>query len=121
MTVIKTARSEAMTQRTFVTVCNSDDGSSCSGDWKDGYIAFLDADGDGTVDAGETVILAKSIEASNLDFTYTGGNFIRFTSRGRAIGSSGTMTLCDDRGTTYSRGIVIAPIGRSSPVGGGTC
>jgi len=122
MTVLKTARSEAMTQRTNVTVCKSNNGTSCSGNWNEGYIAFLDTNGNGTVDS-ETVIMSKAVKADNIIFTYSDGIFIRFDSRGMALGSSGTMTFCDDRGSVYSRGIVIEPIGRSSSlvVGGGSC
>ena len=44
---LNSARSEALAQRSFVTVCASNDGTSCSGSWNEGYIAFTDFDGDG--------------------------------------------------------------------------
>ncbi|RLA04835.1 MAG: hypothetical protein DRQ47_02695 [Gammaproteobacteria bacterium] len=120
MTSVKTARSEAMTQRVFVTICQSANGTTCGGTWNGGYIAFTDIDGDNSVDAGDgdTVIISKSIDANNLSFDFDGGDFIRFDSRGRAVGFSGTVTLCDDRGADYARGIIIKPIGRSKPAGG---
>src|SRR6056297_2046627 len=43
---LSTARSEALAQRAFVTVCPSSDGATCSGTWADGYIVFVDFDGD---------------------------------------------------------------------------
>ena len=44
------ARSEALAQRSFVTLCRSNDGANCGGSWNQGYIAFVDANGDGVVD-----------------------------------------------------------------------
>ncbi len=120
MTAIKTARSEAMTQRVFVTICRSANGTACGGEWDDGYMTFTDIDGDNAVDAGDgdTVIAFNSIVADNLSLTFTAGNSVRFDSRGRAVGFSGTMTLCDERGADYARGIIIEPIGRSKSAGG---
>ena len=118
MLSVKTARSEAMTQRAIVTLCQSNDGENCGGSWSDGHIAFLDVNADGVVDDGETVILANVLESTAIAVTYTGGNFVTFDRRGRAVGSSGAMTFCDERGDDYARGIVIDPIGRSKPYEG---
>jgi len=118
MTSIKSARSEAMTQRSFVTVCMSADGATCGGSWTEGHIAFVDTDADGTVDAGEQVFLANRQESVDVTITYSGGDFIRFDRRGRAVGSSGLMLFCDDRGTPNARGITVEPIGRSMVAGG---
>ncbi len=121
MTTIKTARSEAMTQRVFVTVCPSTNGIAC-GAWNGGYIAFTDIDGDETIDAGDgdTVIANNTIDIDNLTITFStsGQTSIRFDSRGRAVGYNTTITLCDDRGADYARGIIIEPIGRSKSAGG---
>lgn len=53
------ARSEAIKRTNRVTICTSTNGNSCSGSsgiWKDGWIVFVDEDGDGTVDTGEAVL-----------------------------------------------------------------
>jgi type IV fimbrial biogenesis protein FimT len=118
MVSIKTARSEAMTQRTPVTLCRSSDGAACGGTWSDGHIAFLDADADGTVDGGETILLYNRVDNPDIVVTYSGGNFMTFDRRGRAVGTSGAMLFCDDRGSEYARGITVDPIGRSRTTGG---
>ena len=118
MVSIKTARSEAMTQRNPVTVCMSADGAACGGSWSDGHIAFLDNDSDGTVDGGETVLIYNQMNATSMNITFSGGNFMTFDRRGRAVGSSGALVFCDDRGSDYARGITIQPIGRSKTTGG---
>jgi type IV fimbrial biogenesis protein FimT len=115
--VLNNARSEALAQRNFVTVCSSSDGSTCSGEWKDGYIAFIDMDGDTeTTDLGEAggdeIIIAKTLDIADsrfsIDYSETR---IRFNSRGYATGFSGTFTLCDDRGAQEARGVILTPAG----------
>jgi len=120
MTAIKTARSEAMSRRTVVTVCRSSDRINCDGTG-DNYIAFSDTGTSNTFDGTDDYIYQTTIDATNLSISYSGGAaIIRFDSRGTAIGSSGTITICDDRGDNYKRGITIEPIGRSKPALGGS-
>jgi type IV fimbrial biogenesis protein FimT len=46
------ARTQAASSGAFVTLCKSTDGSSCAaGNWQDGYMLFVDLDGDAVVDA----------------------------------------------------------------------
>ena len=119
MVSIKTSRSEAMTQRVPVSVCMSNTGTSCAGTWGEGHIAFLDLDSDGVVDgADEAIILYNQTDNPDIAITYSGGNFINFDRRGRAVGSSGALLFCDDRGSDYARGITVDPIGRSRTTGG---
>ncbi len=116
---LNTARSEALAQRTFVTVCSSDDGTSCSdsGEWKQGYIAFRDSDGNGKVDKpddpnGDQIFIAKLQDITVPKFIYKYSNErVRFDPRGYATGFSGTFTLCDDRGATDARGVILTPAG----------
>jgi type IV fimbrial biogenesis protein FimT len=111
------ARSEALAQRTFVTFCSSNDGASCSGTWKDGFIAFRDTDGNGKVDNpdksdGDQVFIAKVLHVAIDKFTYSAnGNLVRFDSRGYATDFSGTFTLCDDRGAEEARGVIVTSAG----------
>lgn len=113
------ARSEALTQRNFVTLCRSSDGASCSGVWNEGYIAFLDVNGDGIVDdPADQVFITKVVDAETIDIGYSGGNAsdpianrVRFDNQGYARGFSGRFTLCDDRGAAEARGVVVTPAG----------
>lgn len=97
------ARSEALAQRSFVTLCRSSDGTSCSGDWNQGYIAFVDNDGDGIVDdpnapGGDKLFFARVIDSDTLTITYNNAeNRVRFDSQGYARGFEGRFKLCDDR------------------------
>lgn len=118
MVSVKTARSEAMTQRVPVRFCGSNDGASCTGSWSDGHIAFTDNDGNGAVNGDDIIVLVNRTENPDINITYSGGNFIEFDRRGRAVGSSGNLLFCDDRGSDYARGITVDPIGRSKSTAG---
>lgn len=55
------ARSEAIKRNRQVVVCASTSGTACSGtasDWTGGWIMYVDANGNGSLDAGETVLRA---------------------------------------------------------------
>jgi type IV fimbrial biogenesis protein FimT len=108
------ARSEALSQRNFVTLCRSDDGASCSsGDWNTGFIAFVDDDGDAVVDdPNDQIFISKVIDADKLQVSYSGGSWVQFDSRGYAAkGSQGTFSVCDDRGASHARGLVVGASG----------
>ena len=113
---LNNARTEAVTQRTFVTVCRSSDGASCTGNWGQGYIAFTDFDGDGVLDPngprGDVIIQAKVLDSSTLDITYSNvANRVRFNSRGNALTFGGTLRICDDRGVDKARGMAVSNLG----------
>lgn len=128
------ARSEAIRTASFVTLCRSANAvtsttPSCagSGSWQQGYIAFIDVDGDGVRDAGDTVLLAREpLDGGN---TLTGKALppattsalqaqvrITFNNRGFANNGmgdfTGYMTLCDSRGAAGAKGLVITAAGR---------
>ena len=52
ITDLKLTRTNALTTGMPATICSSEDGVACNGDWNDGWIVFYDCDGDGTVDSG---------------------------------------------------------------------
>lgn len=50
-------RSEAIKRTTFVSICASSSGTACAGSlWKDGWIVFIDDNGNGAFDAGDAII-----------------------------------------------------------------
>lgn len=59
VTDLRYTRSEAIKRSARVTLCQSANGTSCAGTgggWIDGWIIFIDADGDGAVDAGDEIV-----------------------------------------------------------------
>ena len=128
LSALHVARSEAIKSNARVTICESDDSSTCStsGSWKDGWIVFFDADGDGTgtgaeCTAANTDCLIRIHEGyDDTDLTISGTDpggiaiqSITFTSRGlpkNVDGSpqSGTFLICGDGG----RAVVLSLSGR---------
>ena len=56
------AKSEAVRSSSSATICPSAAGVACDGGtvWTNGWMVFADANGDGTVDAGEQIIRVGS-------------------------------------------------------------
>lgn len=116
---INTARSEAIKRGSSVTLCSSSSLSGCSTStqWESGRIVFLDSDGDGAVDSGDTIIrTGQSLEGSNtlrpIGSTTTG---ITFSNTGLTTLSSVTeiaMRLCDSRGQNYGVTVYVNFTGR---------
>lgn len=111
------ARSEALAQRQFVEVCGTDTaGTGCSGDadWSRGYLAFVDLDGDATLDAGE-LLHHEPLEATTVSITFDRPR-VRFDTSGTSLAADGTLAagtfvFCDQRGTASARALLIQPSG----------
>ena len=114
-TSLNLARSEAIKRNDNVTVCQSSNGTTCTGgNWQDGWIIFLDNDFDGNVDTADGDVVLR------VDGVISGGNTLSFTQT-RVIyardgfarpNSAGTFTLCDSRGASEAKGLVIGVSGR---------
>jgi type IV fimbrial biogenesis protein FimT len=111
-TSLSLARSEAIKRNDNVTVCRSSTGISCTGNWQNGWIVFVDNDFDGSVDAGDEILRVHGLisKGSTLVFSQTR---VIYAANGVARGgSNGTFTLCDSRGATSAKGLIIGPSGR---------
>jgi type IV fimbrial biogenesis protein FimT len=123
------ARSESSRAKTNITICPSADGASCGGTWEDGYIVFVDDDGDLTVDGGtdsvlrshgaiaEGVSLAVADDATYFSFASTG------LGRPNVGGNTAVsqVVMCDERGNIVAAGgnsagrlFVVTPLGRAT-------
>lgn len=111
LSAINFTRSEAVKLgNSNVTICGSSDSASCnSTNWEAGWIIFRDANGNGAVDGADIVLRIQE--------PLTGGNTLRpigfsvashvtFNNRGTTP-QQGTLKLCDSRGASKARGVVI--------------
>lgn len=119
LTTLNLARSEAIKRGTEVSICASTSGTDCSDDdWSDGWMVFVDVNGDadgdtGSVDAGDIVIRvydslgANSILTSSFDlFSYNSRGF-------SAVGTLQTLLLCPTSGNAdNARSLEIGASGR---------
>ncbi len=125
---IRFSRGQAITRRSPVTVCKSDDGNACGNsqvEWEQGWIVFLDHNADGSVNAGGSKPdkVLKVWEALHEGATLRGNSNIanRITFDANGFSSAGRLVLCDDRGfnnpavsvgTLIKRVLVLSSTGR---------
>ncbi|MCG7757031.1 MAG: GspH/FimT family pseudopilin [Nitrosomonas sp.] len=117
------AKSEAIRRSRSITLCPSTNGTGCTGGvvWSNGWLVFLDVNNNGVVEAGEEILqVGPAFTGGN---TFTGAKpRVIFTANGFSMGSNDTFTLCDSRGASYSKAIILNNQGRfRSEIGTGTC
>lgn len=116
---LQLAKAEAAARINPTTICKKNAaGNACvaAGDWQQGWIVFSDINGDGTVDAGETVVLNHEALDPRISFGGTAqvANSITFRPSGTtSITGTQVLIVCDDRGFAESaKGILVTITGR---------
>jgi type IV fimbrial biogenesis protein FimT len=125
------ARSESSRAKSNISICPSSDGATCTGTWADGYIVFVDDDGDIAVDAGTDSILREhgpAGEGITLKFA-NGASYFSYSSTGLGRPGVGGNTavsqvvMCDARGNITAAGgnsaarlFIVTPLGRATIV-----
>lgn len=121
VSALNTARSEAIKRGERVTLCKSNDQTSCgdsSVNWEDGWIVFNDPNNTGVYDNGTEELLLVSTGLESDSTLRVGTNFSAYVSylpSGRSSGNGGvsdTFRLCDERGAEHGRAMRINAVGR---------
>ena len=117
ISTLQLARSEAVKRKQTISICGSSDGATCNTtSWEQGWIVFVDVDGDRVIDAGvdELLRVGESLKGANTlrSISFTSATSIQYNSRG-AIDSTGSFKICDTRGATIARAININITGRT--------
>lgn len=129
MTTLNLARSEAIKRGTEVGICASDDSVDCDDDdWSDGWIVFVDnngdADGDdGSIDAGDVIIRVFDAVGSGSVLTSTFDLF-QYNELGFSeTGAVETLKLCPSSNNAgNARSVEISVSGRGRRIEDGlTC
>jgi len=122
------ARSEAVKRGSKITVCGRSDDATCGNSqsveekyiWDDGWLVFVDTDGDGVVDNGESVL--RIFGALDSVTVRTSERRATFNNQGFAVGYNQTFMICDSRGEDNAKGVVLSAQGRvRSDSSGVTC
>lgn len=129
---LQRARNTAVSRGEQITLCKSDDQSSCNDslNWEDGWLMFADSDGDETKDSGETIIRVG--EALEQDYTLRANSpfseWVAFIPSGEARGNAGNIgrfRICGpEADIDNARDVVInmaGRIGTESPGSGSSC
>ncbi len=126
MTTLNLARSEAIKRGTNVGICPSSDGADCdAASWSNGWIVFVDANGDadgdaGSIDAGDTII--RVFDTLGADSVLTGTtDFLEYNSLGfSATAGVQTMKLCPaTNNAVNARSVEVGVSGRGRRIEGG--
>ena len=108
------ARSEAMARGVRVTICHSNDESSCSGTWSNGWIICVDNNGDGSCAVGDALLRVYSDLHTNtlkvVDNQSPGvaQDFLTFNTDGSTtLSRPATLTVCDaDADVKFARAVL---------------
>jgi type IV fimbrial biogenesis protein FimT len=125
------ARSESARAKTNITICASADGAACGGTWDQGYIVFVDLDGNIAVNGVDETILRTHgpAEVGVSMAVANGATFFSYAAtgmgRGNVLGfqALSQVVICDERGTaetsldqSAARLFVATPLGRATIV-----
>lgn len=112
---INQARISAAMRRQQVVVCPSADQTGCDRNlrWHHGWLVFFDGNRNGEHDAEEEIIALNQAQPSGLAILGSSGRHrIRYQPDGTADGSNMTLTVCDGRGASAARSLVLNNSGR---------
>jgi type IV fimbrial biogenesis protein FimT len=118
------ARSEAVRRGVTITVCPSTSGTACTtSSWRDGRIVFLDNDGSGSVNSGDTIIkVTKSFSAPGVSISQSGfssQSYVQYTGTGTSSIGSGSFSICMHGSLTQQ--VSMTATGRVSTATGSSC
>jgi type IV fimbrial biogenesis protein FimT len=123
LTTLNLTRSEAVKRNLPVSVCRSSNGTSCTGNWADGWIVFTNADADNTVDAGVDQVI-RVYEGLNAGYTLGGtldGNSLTYFGDGSYAGGAGTINICSpDADPNRGWALMLNTVGRPRAKQGAT-
>ncbi len=119
ITTLSLARTESVKRGNDVSICATSSGEDCNGgDWSDGWMVFVDANGDadggqGSVDAGDTVVRIWTAERGT-ELTFT-TDLMQFDNLGYSlVPGIQTFLICPESGNAENaRSIEIGAFGRA--------
>ncbi len=119
------ARNEAVTRGQQVALCPSNTLKGCINNiaWSEGWILYVDADGDSIFKPGlgDEILRVKQPLSGGNTLTSTFATMFVYDSSGFSVSGTGTFSLCDDRGVTNMKSISISNTGRVRQGGGAAC
>jgi type IV fimbrial biogenesis protein FimT len=115
VTALHLARSEAIKRGENAVLCPSTDGRGCVNgghDWEQGYLLYIDRNGNREIDADETVVqvfgATNALRLKNTSIY----DHVRYMPNGLATFTNATFTFCDVRGRGTPKAVVISNSGR---------
>lgn len=111
--VVQRARFSAVDEQTTVLLCPTENYTSCASSWRNAKMVFIDANGNGSRDSNEPLIVAGDpLNKANSIFGITGS--LTFDEQG-GIDKAATITLCpNDNDANYASALLLSLFGRIS-------
>jgi len=116
-TLVTFARSEAIKRGTAITICKSSNGTSCDDSlgWNGGWLAFHDANANGTMDSGEDPVRTVGPLDGQVAVSHSAGDDeITYGSRGLLVRGQGTITFSHSAGSQFDKTVEVGLTGRAS-------
>ena len=111
---LSTASAQASVTGVRAVLCPSEDGTDCldSADWSKGWIVFLDSNASRDREGGEPLLRVQPLLSGKVHLrTSVGRTRIVFQGNGGNAGSNATFTLCDGRGPSRARSLIMSNAG----------
>jgi len=106
-----------------VLLCSSTNGTSCTGqaDWNVGWLIARDANGNGSVGAGEAVLKVVGTMPAGINLKVKAGASTNFNTASISLARNGapaagnqiTFKLCDAFGASEARGVILSVSGQT--------
>ena len=106
-----TAKTQAMASGQNTVICPSTDGAQCSARpiWQHGWIIFQDENKNREIDAEDTPLLIQKALSSGITLSSNQGRpRLVFQANGSNGGTNATFILCDSRGPSKAKSLIIS-------------
>ena len=111
------ARSEAITQGRNVTLCRSNNGTSCGGEWEQGVLMFADLNADGVFNGADQLLRQSTFTPGTGTLrlhSYPNRQYVQFVAEGFTRGQSGNFTWCPaDHNAQLAQQVIFIQSGRA--------
>jgi len=108
------ARSEAVKRGSFATLCATANGTACGTNWSQGWMVFLDGNGDGSLDTGEEVLRrtealsgGATVAASLTTGSASAVQYVTYQSDGTSS-ITGRLVVCVNSATSGARVVLVS-------------
>ena len=116
VTAIELARTSAIVDNSLVTLCRSQNGEECGGDWKNGILVFVDHDGDRDIDPEDRLVrffTLPSLDGELYWRAFQNRQYLQITPQGFTRYQNGNFTFCPASGELqHARQLILNRTGR---------
>jgi type IV fimbrial biogenesis protein FimT len=113
--VIQLSRSTAVNENRRVTLCPTSDGETCNNIWSEGFLSFIDIDGDRAFDPEDTQLYVSITHDEKLAIKWRAfgrRSSLQWLETGITNHQNGSFELCYDNNPKHARALILTKAGR---------